>query len=155
MKHVTYMDTAKQIASGQWGKKHETDEDAQRDLLKSIDLSGACLLNIMNRLDGFLAALAEESMKGSFSKIITQRDEIIDFFVAQRSEDHGPCPPEVMRYLYDCLCQQAGHILFRGSIPTYLWSPQLPPKGTEARKAYDNWMRTKVKKPKPREQTKT
>ena len=144
MKHASYVDTVKQIAASNWGKQFETDEEAQRELLNSMDLSGACLLGIVRRIDRFLSVLAGETVKDSIAMLSQKVDEKIDKFVDPRVAEHGPCPKAVMWYLRSEMQEQVGRSVLYGEIPTYVYEPALPPKGTAARKEYDKWMRRKV-----------
>ena len=144
MKHISYEETVKQILASNWGKKFETDEDAQRELLKSMDLSGACLLGIVRRIDRFLSVLAEDTVNDSIAILSQKVNERIDEFVASRVVEHGPCPKEVIVHLQSEMQQQIGRSVLNGEIPMYVYEPFLPPKGTAARKEYDKWMRRKL-----------
>jgi|GEM_PF-6028707 len=145
MKHARYVDTVKQIAASNWGKQFETDEQAQQELLKSIDLSGACLLGIVRRIDRFLSLLARETVQDSILMLSQDIDKKIDEFVAPRVAKHGPCPPKVMVYLHSEMLEHVGaSVLYGEKIPTHVYEPVLPRKGTVARKEYDKWIRRKV-----------
>jgi hypothetical protein len=145
MKHVPYVDAVKKIAASNWGSKFETDEDAQRHLLKSVDLSSACLIGIVKRIDSFLAALAEETIRQSLVELDQLMETEIKCFIESRVEKHGPCPLVVWRYLRSSMHEEVGRrIHYDREIPTHLFPLSLPPKGTAARKEYDKWVRRKV-----------
>jgi hypothetical protein len=145
MKHVTYVDAVKKMAASNWGRQFETDEAAQRHLLKDIDLSGACLLGIVSRIDKFLALLAEETVRASLAGLDQRVEAEIKCFVESRVAKHGPCPFTVLRYLRLIMFEEVGRrVLIDKEIPVWIGPPPLPPRGTVERKEYDKWVRRKV-----------
>jgi hypothetical protein len=143
MQHFSYIDTARKVAAGRWGKRFESDEEAQKEMCNEADLSGACLLSIVNSIDSFMSALFNVEIRKKVDVLQRKVNEEIYRFVAERRESHGPCPPEVYRFLKSNLHERIGRYLLCGSVMDEVCSPDLPPKGSIARKEYDKWMKRK------------
>ena len=145
MEHVRYIDSVKKMAASNWGRKFENDEAAQLHLLKDIDLSGACLLGIVSRIDKFLALLAEETIRTSLAGLDQRVEAEIKCFIDSRVTKHGPCPFTVLRWFRLVMFEEVGRrVLIDKEIPAWIGPPSLPPKGTVVRKEYDKWVRRKV-----------
>ena len=150
MKHITFSETAKKIAASDWGKKFESDQEAQAELIKSLDLSGACLLEILRRVDNVISSLIQVTVADSVRELHLMMEREINQFVASREEKHGPCPFAVKEHFENSMMRQVGRRLMHGyEIPACLYEPRIPPKGTPVRDEYDKWMRKRVSK-KPR-----
>lgn len=146
MPHKPYLETVRQLVSGAWGQDFPTDEAAQKNLLANLDLSGACGLAILNRIDTFIDALTNNAMSRRFASLQSNSSRWIQDWLETREEKHGEAPKEVRDWLLRGVHQCIGRDVKYGNIPSgdHFWI-ELPEKGTASRKAYDNWMRRKIK----------
>lgn len=144
MAHKSYVDIAKQIAAAGWGKEFDDDNAAQVSLLKDVDLSGACLLGILRRIDLVLDALTESVVSEKSIELRRKAQVAKKRWIAKREEAHGPCPDDLKYWLDQQVCIAVGSYMLNGVISSHVSSYfGMPEKGTEDRKIYDRWMRRK------------
>jgi hypothetical protein len=151
-------ETAKNIARLRYGKTHSSQEEADRDLLRKADLGDACLLAMVNPvcemssiLKDVVDAVADVTLERRRRQLWTITHERLEEFVSERELQHGPCPRIVRLALLNTMYMANGRDFIRGAFSGGISSavyPDLPEKGTEARKEYDRWMK---RKPKPKE----
>ena len=150
MEHKAYLDTVKQLAAAKWGKQYEDDKAAQRALIKEIDLSGACLLGIIQRIDAVLDALTETAISKRCSDIRVRANATISTWIAEQEKLHGECPYSVRRWAERCVHESLGfELIHYDGLPsrdyTYALREWRPAKDTPLRKEFDKWKRKKIK----------
>jgi len=143
MQHFSYVDTARKAAAAKWGKRFESDEEAQKKMCNEADLSGACLLSIVDSIDSFTSALFNIEIRKKLEVLQVRVNQAIDSFRTEREEVHGPCRKEVSIFITSNLHERIGRYLLFGHLLETVHSPDLPPKGSIARKEYDKWMKRK------------
>ncbi len=151
MAHRSYIETIRRLASANWGEEFETTDDADKKLLESLDLSGACLMRIVRVMDVVIDAIGKHAAKEEVDRCATQlreRAELhINEFIENRERKHGPCPQEVLSAMWQSLHASIGRMFMNGYVQGI---PHATVKfnfarGTPEKKAYDSWIRTKVK----------
>jgi len=147
MKHKSYIETVKQLVTAGWGKQFPTDKDAQQDLLKSMDLSGACLMALISRVEAFLDALTNSEIEVRRQRMKLVVESQTNKWVDWRVDKHGPMPNSVYYWVQSKERENLGRCLESGgwSLRNIWFDTCLPEKGTQARREYDAWMRRKAK----------
>lgn len=138
---------ADDLARGTWGREYDDDGDARKaNLLANADLSGACLLALLQRADKILLAIADGVITDRCQELKGLADGEVDSWLADRERRHGPCPKSVRKAISGAISEGLGrNIRDWRTLPRYVFSARLPEKGTAARRDYDSWMRRKVK----------
>lgn len=145
MSHFSYIDIANRIAAKKWGREYATSEDAQRSLIADADLGDACLLAILEKLNGITRAIATHELDRLANEWSLEFDRVKAAWLEPRELIHGPAPDSVRRWLNRTLESEVGHALIRGSAVVFvrLYEPGLPDSGSAARRDYDKWRRRK------------
>ena len=141
-----FHETVKRLVNADYGLEFESSEQAEKDLLKDIDLSGACLLTILQSVSGVVEVVAEHLCDKIAIKHRQKMRACYKNTIDELEAKHGPCPESVGYHIRDSIMRYNGWNLWNGIMPSYASCNPVPEKGTAARKDYDAWKRKKVKK---------
>lgn len=147
MPHFSYRKTAERLAKSNWGGNFADEKAAEEKLLEGVDLTGACLLALMNRLDRIVKAIYDEQTNREKNSI---RDEVwhqFNDFISNKETKHGPCPMIVSKALHHSTRLEMSDNYFHG-YDHISCTITLPEKGTKARSEYNKWMKRKARQPK-------
>ena len=127
------------------GWEHGSHDEARLAHPEALD-SGS-LLRIAKAVDG-LAPIVKGIQEACFREVVSQVQGAvtasINHWTKAREEKHGPIPPAVAEWLWGERSRLVGRAI--ESVYRIVHGPEVPAKGTEARKAYDRWMKRKAPK---------
>jgi hypothetical protein len=139
-----YIDLA--TAAKSWGRPAKTQDEVLREVLNG---KGANLVyGMLARWDSVLSEIADSVLEAYVEKLLSRwrryREEHFDTQMEARISKHGPCPPELYRFLWwDLPCGPRTSRNLKH--PTGFWI-RPPPKGSDMRRTYDRWMKRKAPK---------
>jgi len=148
--HYRYLETIDRLSRSGWGKKYDSPEDADKDMMNNEDLPGFCLLEIVRKINVFIDYLTRDEMKRIVKEALDHVYSDFEERINDREIIHGPCPQSVKRAIKhnlnasigDRMCWSKSFVNIGCSDLSYY----LPEKGTDARREYNKWMKRKVKK---------
>ena len=133
-----------QLSEGR-GWEHKNGDQALEAHSDTVDTGS--LLRIAKAVDGLLP-IVKGIREACFREVVSEADNavhaVIRRWTEQREETHGPIPGGVQVWLW----WERLYLLGTTVLSPYQFVGHLgvPEKGTEARKAYDRWMKRKTPK---------
>lgn len=135
MKHMKFADIAAQIT------------DLSDDNRPRRRVGNTCMLRLVDAVDPVIAEMVKASISDASVRLSDEIDDSIDTILVDREAIHGKCPDMVRSAMRSELLQYVGgYLLCEHEIADHVPLPNIPEKGTESRKAYDKWMRSKPNK---------
>lgn len=144
MTHFSYTETAERLAKSGWGRDFSDTDAADKSLAHDMDLTGACLLSLMNLLDRVIKSAYEEQHERKKQSIKEEVRKQFRIDISSREAKHGPIPDIVYTALWRAAIIEMALDHWH-SYSHVNYTEVLPQKGTKARSEYDKWMKRKAK----------